>query len=545
MWTISLEYSEQASPSEGARLHKLSADLPFHDTKPPLGVHTIPLEAVHVSLSLTPAPDLSSCAPSHIAASANLSSDENIISDEEMLLTETYENDHVGDNHTHQRDGVSEEILKVARRQRCNKTDTTHGDAMAQEERARANRSLTTACAYLTPPSSQESANEELEPSGRVHDPIVSHTHFVSMDAILSAIDTGLKHVTLGPPNRKAKSSAIVSNEDLKCLSRLAPALWVPGYHQSVSDRAVILPTISHAIANVSTYSSSNASLREKIQQLVSRYPHDTIELSPDDTHKGANHVQTATSAALWQAMASLLHDKTPAKRFQIIPDSTRDDYAEAFEGPEDMLDETTTNADSFRRSEDSDFGDCLETFSELDEEKMCDLDECDDFASELCSLHSCWTEELEPRLPDRWVLRHPSNVDHDSDRVDNGLEFHEKDPCGVDGPGEEGTAGSRRESGRQWDGWYDAHDSMDHELLDVDGDQGEVDELLPPLRSEVVGVEPSIQQHDFTAAVERAEIDDGSALCAMGTCDRTNDVQTGDLRRLDWHDDELLDAAD
>ena len=322
--------------------------------------------------------------------------------------------------------------------------------------------SAQSSCAYLTPPPSQETRENEMQNSGRN---IQQHsTRRVSSEELMASLEAGLRHVMCEPLSRNSKGNKITSNEDFDCLPIIAPALWLPDYHRSLSEQAVFLPTISHAIANVSGHSSARFGLKVKAWQLSQRHPHKGGNVFSARAIVDKNEVQEALSVDLWATMASGLNHMRTAKQSHLRDIFESADGACAVGETEYMLDEIATDCGSDGTcDEESEFEDLLDPASNSDDGSMCNLSVSD--IGDTC--HPTWTEaccEAPDRLPNRWNSEHPSRPDPECNLFEDSTELHETEPCSDLGFGAgegERWFGSHRENGQCWGGSDSVHDSM------------------------------------------------------------------------------------
>lgn len=280
-------------------------------------------------------------------------------------------------------------------------------------------------CPYPTPPSSQDS----LEQSQSTLKPARLHAQVLSTGDLLQAIEAGLRYVTLKSPIRKVKSATVSSNEGFKSLSSIAPALWVPDYHRSVSSRAVLIPTITHAIANISSRASANLGLREKIRQLARQQSRKDDQDSSSNARVRASELQDAVSVQIWQGMTSSLSSTAVPRRLQPFSDVAEpNDHADADGNMEEMLDGIASDQDSCGSCDDSDFEDLDDALSDSNDEVA---GEFDDF-SELGSMRSGWIDDLEDRLTDRWGSEDLLLNESEPDLLGEDLELEKRMLCEV-----------------------------------------------------------------------------------------------------------------
>ena len=466
-WIISLDYSALKASPEKAKLHKLAPELPYHDIKPPPGVRVIKVEAVHVKMLLSNSPTAKVLKPAVCKTNDAEPAVENPTFDEESLFCSM--------------DIVNEE-------QQCPTGDAEidhiyHTQSSAQQSDGLRLSDLITAessCAYLTPPPSQETREEGVQHSGI--EPKQHMTSLVSTDTLMTTLETGLRHVMCKPPSRNSKSHniTITSNEDFDCLPIIAPALWEPDYHKSLSDRAVFLPTISHAIANVAGHSAAGLGLKVKAWQLSHRHPHKGRETFSAQASLDTNEVQEAISVDLWAAIVSGLSNRANQSRpLRGLFEPTHG--AEGLGEAESMLDEVATDYESDTTCDESDFEDLLDMASAAEDGSICDP-EVGDTSDNICA--SPWPEAEAPtdRLPNRWNPEHPSCLDPDYDMFDDRTELYDANPCGVVGPGDAECwrcFGSHREIGKCWSDSYLDHDSEVLQYLEPAEGEPDANDML------------------------------------------------------------------
>jgi hypothetical protein len=137
---------------------------------------------------------------------------------------------------------------------------------------------------------------------------INSNEYEISSQDILELFDAGLRCSIVAKPKGLSKGIQVVSHESFKRLSSIMPSLWSPGYFSGVSTRAVMLPTVSHALSNVCGKHARSATLRNKLAELARRTSASEIcGGNPQD-------VQQTITACLWQAVRyGLLDDHRAA----------------------------------------------------------------------------------------------------------------------------------------------------------------------------------------------------------------------------------------
>ena len=465
-WIISLDYSQRTAPSAEVKLHKLAPEIPYHDTKPPPGVRVIKVEAIHVKVLLRNSPAAKvakpvSCKQRHVD-----SRKEDLIFDDESLFGSI--------------DGFDQEQMCPSCDARMDDSDRTQSPTLDFEKSGQQISNapiLESSNAYFTPPPSQEMRQKRVRQSDT--EPKQHVTHHVSSQAILTSLEIGLRHVMCKAPSGNSKNHTITSNEDFDYLALIAPALWLPDFHKSLSERAVFLPTISHAIANISGHSSAGLGLKVKAWQLSHRYPHEGKELFSPGSSPDMNKVQGALSVDLWAAMASGLITTRTAKQSRPLRDlfeSTQG--ANGLGDAEPMLDEIDTDYRSDTTCDESDFEDLLGLASESDDGSVCNLAVCD--TGDVWS--SPWTEAPTDRLPNRWNPEHPSRLGPDLDMFEDSTDLYEDDPCGILGSEDGGdghSSGTHREISQCWSGLELDHDSEVVQFPETAGAEPDADDML------------------------------------------------------------------
>ena len=253
-------------------------------------------------------------------------------------------------------------------------------------------------CTYLTPPSSQGALQQFQGDSALT--PNTSQTQRIATEDVLQVLETGLKYATSRSPPRKIKSVTVSSNESFKSLSSIAPALFVPDYHRSVSSRAVLISTISHAVANVSSRPSENLGLGEKVQQLARQQFRTFDQGGSSNVRVPASESQKTLSVRIWHETTSNLSSAASTRKPQLFFDIAEpNDHADAHWTMDEMLDEIETDQESCGSHDKSDFEDFDDTLSEFDEQAVGKMDESD----ELESMLSGWSDEMEDALADQW----------------------------------------------------------------------------------------------------------------------------------------------
>lgn len=473
-WVLSLEYSQYTNPSEKPKLHKLSPGLPYYDTKPPPGLTVVKIEVVHVKMLL--APTLNASNRKSVLSEILDHTPEGEL-DADMLfcandtLDDTWSSllfdnpDEIGcdDPQTYFTTQQDQDVTSNVGTQG---TELQTSDAPTPHEWS----------PYLTPPSSRE----VFEQSQNEPKSAASEAQHMSTIDVLQVVETGLKYVTMKSPTRKLKFGAVSSNEGFKSLSSIAPALWVPDYHRSVSSRAVLIPTIGHGIAKVSSRASTNAGLSEKVQHLARQQSCTNDQAAPGDLHVCARELQKTISIQVWQGMTSNLSLTAIARKLQPFSDLAEPNDNAAYGSMEDMLDENTTDLESCGSCDESDFEDLHDTLSELDEEATGEMDDLND----LGCMQSGWTGETEDCLLDYWDSRDFSPSEVESEMLGEDLVIEESELCSGVEPGDGSNFVSCHQETMLWDGLDPASDLINADFREIETVGFDMEYLLPMLRS-------------------------------------------------------------
>jgi hypothetical protein len=260
-------------------------------------------------------------------------------------------------------------------------------------------------CPYMTPPSSQGALQQPQGDSALTSTTLQTQRIFTG--DVLQVLEAGLKHATSKLPPRKIKSVTVSSNESFKSLSSIAPALFAPDYHRSVSSRAVLIPTISHAIANVSSRASTISGLGEKVRQLARRQFREFGQDGPSNVRAAANELQKSLSVQIWYGMTSNLSSAASTRKPQLFFDVAESgDHADAHWKMDEMLDGVETDQESCGSYDKSDFEDLDDTLSGFDEQDVDGFDELE-------SMRSSWSDGVEDLWTDHWDVE---------DRLSSGL---------------------------------------------------------------------------------------------------------------------------
>jgi len=222
--------------------------VPFYDVRPPAGVRTRALESVYLGMDVAlPAkhkrPKLPDTNQPQIHTSLSQSTAGRELEEEFSDLcgseSESDFDDLLFDNDGSPEDTGSCELRYLS-----------------------ASPSIDTRTACVTLPATP---NKRSSSSANSESATTTHTE---ADSILALVDAGLRLAISDTSKRLGKDIRVRGAQRLKRLKDVAPALWSPGYLPSVADRAVFLPTISHALSTVASKASYDAGRQRKFAHL-------------------------------------------------------------------------------------------------------------------------------------------------------------------------------------------------------------------------------------------------------------------------------------
>lgn len=223
--------------------HKFAADKPPNDIKPPKGMHSYALEAVQVSMHVESRPSRKRRRKGAVQKQTLSNPSERhsyfavgpFDSDEELLQSEA--DDALSPCHAL----VATDENNSSQRESQESSEYTLFD----EDWAPTNM-----------PSISEKCIEPVRTPGAWHSSGQDAIDFQASET-LRLFDVAFRAVIAEQPRRFGHGIRIKNANKLKRLADIAPSTWSPGYSSEVSSRAVFLPTISHALANLASRSNS------------------------------------------------------------------------------------------------------------------------------------------------------------------------------------------------------------------------------------------------------------------------------------------------
>ncbi|KAI7321200.1 hypothetical protein KC326_g2361 [Hortaea werneckii] len=279
----------QIDPSRRCR-HKLAAGKPLNDIKPPKGIHSYALEAVQVSMHAERRPSRKRRRKGAVQEQTLSNPSERrsqfavgpFDSDEELLRSEA--DDALSPYH------ASVATDETDRRKSQESSEYTLFD----EDWATANM-----------PSISEKCIEPFRTPGAWDSSEQDAIHFQASEA-LRLFDVAFRAAIAEQPPRFGRGIKIKHAHKLKRLADIAPSTWSPSYSSNISSRAVFLPTISHALANVASRSNS---------------AHDTERLHAGDGESSAiSQPSGRLEMKLWNLLRGAMYDEESARHLRPLP---------------------------------------------------------------------------------------------------------------------------------------------------------------------------------------------------------------------------------
>lgn len=295
--TISLAYREQATKQRRRCLHKLGVDVPFHDVHPPAGVDTQALEVVHLALNVTLSSkhkrrgydnddgrprDFRDFQPPNTPKTCS-----------DLGFTATLQAQDVDMDICDLESDSDFDELMLGPYDTAKEADEVDHTPTVMASSPAVGTSLPGSRASIF---KRSSSPVDLGPTDEC---------IYNADAVLELVDAGLRLAVAGSPVRFDKTVRVCGGRKLRPLRSVAPSIWSPGYLPAVVDRAVFLPSISHALSAVTSRTLHTARLRQKAAML---YP-SHVMLSPDQ--------QASLSAHLWRMLQKGEYTSNAPKRLR------------------------------------------------------------------------------------------------------------------------------------------------------------------------------------------------------------------------------------
>ena len=305
--------------------HKLAADVPFYDVRPPRGVRSAMLHVAQLDIcikrkSRRKRPKLENY--ESFPVSLNSTSEDQSVATTILRSSEG----HYSDLDVHEKSGIRSTSC-------CNlcgaafesilgpgdiEDDCEYEDMLLQVN----NEGIPTI------PRQAPQTPSLLKRTSSAMD-ITTGKDVCITDAIVTLVDAAIRAAISDSSTRFAGDIEVTESESFRRLGAIAPALCSPGYLPAISSRAVLLPTIRHALENLSYTHAKKGSPKRKAHELAdqSRYQSRdgglTWNIMQRDQHKPlalSNDLDTQ----LWRTLQNGVYDSKATRRLEPITTSVR-----------------------------------------------------------------------------------------------------------------------------------------------------------------------------------------------------------------------------
>ncbi|KAF2840814.1 hypothetical protein M501DRAFT_1014810 [Patellaria atrata CBS 101060] len=138
-------------------------------------------------------------------------------------------------------------------------------------------------------------------------------------DEAMDLINASLRMIICDRPVRLAQGIKILDDNISSSLSKIAPMLFSPAYLQGVSQRAVLIPTISHAISNYLQKSTSLVMAQLGLEENRSTPQTGCIRTKREEPVVTAAGIYESNSANLWRLLQANIYDPTAGRRLKMF----------------------------------------------------------------------------------------------------------------------------------------------------------------------------------------------------------------------------------
>ncbi|KAK5127470.1 hypothetical protein LTR85_006809 [Meristemomyces frigidus] len=344
--TISLSYDDEPQGPVRRRLHKIGADVPFYDLKPPSGVPAHALDVVHLALSI-------SRTSRRKRGKLDTGAEQNVAATDYRTLDS---------GASAALDWCDEELLGTEANVLANESDLDDLLLASLDDDGSQDAPST------SPGNSDGAEDREVDlpamlrkRSSSVSVPQADGEPGVGPEHMLQLIDAAVRLAISDTPKRLGKGMRVSYNETFKHLSDMAPSLWSPGYLPAMSDRALFLPTISHALNSIGR-KTGNARLRSKMAKLSGRAAY-------ADDHGSQERI----GVRLWRLLQVGLYDGDAARRLKPLAISGTAYHSLGEENRLNTLDESQQSSQEADIALDDGLDDFNSEYDELDSAELCD----------------------------------------------------------------------------------------------------------------------------------------------------------------------------
>ncbi|EME44485.1 hypothetical protein DOTSEDRAFT_80191 [Dothistroma septosporum NZE10] len=274
------------------RVHKLASGVPASDVHVPGGIRTVVCHSVCLDMRI--ASSIRSGRPISIQNSC----------DRQSLLT----SDTQPMSSFANAEQADEDLLD------CLPTGSVASELEQNPQHASgASRRSKTECTRRAPIIDRQSCG--MERSYSADDCEQRAARFLPISEFLDLFAAAFQLAICSRARRGSRNITITSVESLRHLSDIMPSFWSLDYLADMSSRALLLPTISHALSNVSVVNPQSHQLRFKLDELLRRNNTKASQVSHEQS-KQLNLAQGCLSTCVWSLMQHRLCDRIAIVRF-------------------------------------------------------------------------------------------------------------------------------------------------------------------------------------------------------------------------------------
>lgn len=219
------------------RLHKLQADVPFHDVRPPSGIDQVTCEAVHLALTLY--------------RHERKRKRSKLVDDSSASLRDHRDQGEVQDFQL----GVANNQCYLPSRLTKNHVPDSEppslGDFYMLDHQNESDTDKTPMLIAGTPSVCSGSATNLSESFQQKRSFSQAPAELATADICLSIIEAAIHFAACGSSSRVQFSLCVSKDSTIRPLYDIMPSIWRPNFLADIASRAVFIPTIAHALRSV------------------------------------------------------------------------------------------------------------------------------------------------------------------------------------------------------------------------------------------------------------------------------------------------------
>lgn len=357
---VSLTYTDEPYQQSKRKTHKLGIDVPFHDVRPPALTCSANLENVQFDIRVR-RPSRRKRKRLKLDDNADIADHENhpaateslpLFTEEPMQeFMESEEHEPVNPDASVLADPLE---LDLRRRQEGEESMHDEPSMLLEAYEEELPDTLTT---EPTKPYLLKRASSALD--------IDDGEEESQKTAILELIDAAIRCAISDSPTRLAKGIAVNRKDSFQSLSGIAPALWSPGYLPAVAERAVFVPTISHALAAICSGPAKAGPLQSMTDKPANQTSEQSLAINTSQlkARSCTREMYDVWSSRVWQALGRGLYDPEAARRLKPLALHNGHLTGEPADD-EELLDASQQSWEGFipiELQDDDDFSLCLE----------------------------------------------------------------------------------------------------------------------------------------------------------------------------------------